>query len=340
MMTTGSESGFLTWDKRLAGRKLLITGGTGFFGRSILDRFLDLPAECRPELIVLSRAPDSFQGRFPQYEPLRIDWIKGDIAEFAVPHDRVDLVIHLATDVQSSASTGSVKLFNSIVHGTRHVLEWSVKLGVQRVLLASSGAVYGAQPPDVSHLKESRLSSIDPMNSVSTYALGKLGAEHLGCLLSAQQGLPVTIARCFSFIGPHLPLNSHFAVGNFMRDALNDREIIVKGDGTAVRSYMHTDDLVHWLMTILISGRPAQAYNVGSDVGVTMADLAGRVAERMPTPRPVRILKRPDPQASPDRYVPSTERARQELGLCLTCNLDQAIEATLNWHRNHRSPLS
>lgn len=328
----------MSWVNQLAGRRVFITGATGCFGRSLLDRFLALPSEQRPHLVLLSRAPHVFQQRFCQYASLSMEWVAGDVASFPGVAGNLDYVLHLATDVKPAGASGSLKWFDSMVQGTRRVLELSLRAGASRVLLTSSGAVYGPQPTHTSHLEESWAGSVDSTDPGSSYSLGKRVTEHLGCLFHAEHGLPVTLARCFTFVGPHLPLDAHFAIGNFMRDALHGRAIEVRGDGTAMRSYMHTDDLVEWLLTILVCGTPGRAYNVGSDVAVSIADLAHRVARQAPHPVSVRVLKQPDPQAAAQRYVPSIARARGELGLDVTRNLDQAIAATLNWHCAQRNP--
>ncbi len=149
------------------------------------------------------------------------------------------------------------------------------------------------------------------------------------CAYGDQHGFDATIARCFSFAGRHLPLDLHYAIGNFMRDALNGNRVEVRGDGTQVRSYMYAADLVIWLLAILCQGTPGRAYNVGSEEGVTMADLAHRVARLAPVPVGVHVAGLPPQFPRPDCYVPSTRRAQDELGLTQTINLDEAIARTL-----------
>ena len=95
-----------------------------------------------------------------------------------------------------------------------------MKSKVSRLLLTSSGAVYGPQSTEMDSISESYLGSPDPSNPLNAYGLGKRSAEQLCSLISKKYGFEIIVARCFAFVGGDLPQDKHFAIGNFIRDAL------------------------------------------------------------------------------------------------------------------------
>jgi dTDP-glucose 4,6-dehydratase len=146
-------------------------------------------------------------------------------------------------------------------------------------------------------------------------------------------GFDATIARLFAFVGPLLPLNANFAVGNFIGDVLQGGPVRVTGDGTPYRSYLYAADLAVWLWTILLRGKRAYPYNVGSQEGLTIADLASRVVQATSPGMRIEIAIRPTTGVPPQRYVPRTSRAEQDLGLQARIPLEEGVLRTLEWHR-------
>jgi dTDP-glucose 4,6-dehydratase len=204
------------------------------------------------------------------------------------------------------------------------------------LLLTSSGAVYGRQPPDLAHIPEDHPGGPDPTDPRSAYGEGKRLAELL-CTLFTPGGPACKIARCFAFVGPLLPLDRNFAAGNFIRDALAGGPIRVAGDGTPYRSYLFAADLAAWLWTILVRGAPARPYNVGSDAALDIAAVAAAVAGQFRPPPAVAVATPPAPGLPAERYVPSVERARRELGLDVWVPLGEALRRTVRFAAAVRS---
>jgi dTDP-glucose 4,6-dehydratase len=222
-------------------------------------------------------------------------------------------------------------MLDSIVAGTRRTLDFAVSAGASKFLLTSSGAVYGKQPSEMTHVPETYAGAPDTMNPRSAYGEGKRLAELLCAIYHQRQGLETKIARCFAFVGPYLPLDVHFAIGNFIRDAIAGRPIEIKGDGTPHRSYLYAADLAIWLWTILAHGAACRPYNVGSEESVSIADLARGVAAALQPDLGVHIAGRPAAGTPVARYVPETGRAA-ELGLQPYASLDCGIRRTASWN--------
>jgi len=320
--------------QELRGERILITGATGFFGCWLLESFawanrrLNLDA-CA---VGLSRRPELLAIKAPHLaEDPAISLHAADVRDGDFPKGNFSHCIHAATEASAKLNNEAPQeMFDTIVEGTRRALQFSSTSSVTRFLLVSSGAVYGIQPPKLTHVSEAFEGGPDPLNRASAYAEGKRGAEML-CSLAATPHFATTIARCFAFVGPYMELGAHFAIGNFINDRLHNRPIAVSGDGSAVRSYLYASDLMVWLWTILIKGESCRAYNVGSEEALNIATLAREVAAALPPLVDVHFAATPTHDAPVQRYVPSTARAREVLGLRAEMPLQDSIRRTYAW---------
>jgi dTDP-glucose 4,6-dehydratase len=222
-------------------------------------------------------------------------------------------------------------MFDTVVSGTRWALEFARQREIPRTLFMSSGAVYGQQPWELERVPESWSGGPICTNPLAAYAEGKRAAEMLCAIYAKQFGLDIVTARIFALLGPHIELGIHFAAGNFIRDAMQGRPVIVKGDGRPCRSYLYASDLTAWLLAMLVKARPGAVYNVGSDQSVSIADLARRTSDLLGGDG-VTILGAQDPGWNPGRYVPDTSLIRHELGVQQTQSLDEAILKTALWN--------
>lgn len=325
------------WEE-LRGQRLFITGGTGFFGRWILETFVHANEQLSlgASAVVLTRNPESFSLKAP-YLATRNDLklLQGDVRDFDFPDGDFSHVIHAGTT--SSAPVEPLEMFDTILQGTRRVLDFAVTHGTSNFLFISSGAVYGQQPPEITHISEDYHGAPDPLNPNSAYGEGKRAAELLCTLMANRHGFEAKIARCFAFVGPHLPLDAHFAIGNFIRDSLQDKSIQILGDGTPYRSYLYAADLTIWLWKILFKGESCQSYNVGSDLEISISELGKLVIETAGTEQSVIVHKQPAIAKAPERYVPSIEKARSKLQLQPYIDLSTSIQKTINWYRQQNS---
>jgi nucleoside-diphosphate-sugar epimerase len=328
------------WEE-MRGQRLFITGGTGFFGCWLVESFchanrmLSLGAS----VTVLSRDPGRFAAKCPHLSAdSAVALHAGDVRDFAFPEGEFRFVIHAATEASAKqAAEEPLEMLSTILAGTERTLAFAAKCGARRFLLTSSGAVYGRQPAEITHLPETYPGAPDPLDPASVYAEGKRASELMCALhqkLTRARGdeFEALIARCWAFTGAHLPLDAHFAIGNFIGDVLAGRPIAIGGDGTPRRSYLYGADLAIWLWTMLFRAPGLVAINVGSALDVSILELAERVAAVLNPETPVTRAKTPVTDAPIARYVPSIDRAEDLLGLRETIGLDEAIRRTAAWY--------
>jgi nucleoside-diphosphate-sugar epimerase len=320
------------WEE-LRGERIFITGGTGFFGCWLLESFawandrLGLNASA----LVLTRDPDAFRKKVPHLAThLAIHFHSGDVRSFEFPVGSFTHIIHAATESSVKLNSESpLLMLETIVDGTRRTLEFARQSGAKKILLTSSGAVYGKQPQEMTLIPEDYQGAPDPTDPLCAYGEGKRVAETLFSMYAGKYGFESKIARCFSFVGLYLPLDIHFAIGNFIRDGLNGGPIIIKGNGTPIRSYLYAADLAIWLWTILMRGKTSRPYNVGSDECQSIADTGRMVARAFAPPLKVDIRGKVYPDQEVERYIPSTSRAKEELGLTSYFPFQDALIRTI-----------
>ncbi|NDB69819.1 MAG: NAD-dependent epimerase/dehydratase family protein [Methylocystaceae bacterium] len=261
---------------------LFITGGTGFIGRWLLEtlKLADLRYTLNLRASVLTRNPENFAKKAPDlFNAPIFTLIAGDVQNFNFPEGDFTHLIHAATDASAELNARDPRLmFDTVLNGTRRALDFAVEKKISRILNLSSGAVYGPQPFNMEYVKEDWFGAPDCRRAVNAYGEGKRAAEMLCAIYEKQFGLSVTTARIFALLGPYLSIDTHFAAGNFIRDAIAGKKIIVQSSGSAVRSYLYVADLTEQLWRLLLRGEAGHAYNLGSSEGISIKDLAEKVA--------------------------------------------------------------
>lgn len=359
MMASGMHSTFaadldaaykrapLIW-RRLRGSHIFLTGGTGWLGRNLLEAICHANSvdDAQIKVTVLTRTPDRFAASAPNIAASPMILLhQGNVMDFPFPSGDFSHVIHGATTSAQETSHGErpIAKFDTLVLGTRRVLDFTLECGAQNILFTSSG-VASSQPADGAAISEDF--SEAPLTTDPNTALGqgKRAAEFLCSAHGAEFGLNVTIARCFSFIGPYMPLDLHYAIGNFIKDALNKHPIQVKGNGKPVRSYLYTTDLVVWLLTMLLREGTPRVFNAGSDQQISIRDLAHLVRDVVRPGLNVDVLNEPDSRVGNpvcNTYVPDISRARKELALDVWTDLRTAIQLTAeNFQQKTASALT
>ena len=297
-----------------AENKILVTGGTGFFGCSLLDMISSGNWQ-EYNFTMLSRRAEEFARSHRRYCLSNASFWSSDIRTLETCREKFDYIIHAATPLTDQPDDSELQ--DIIVNGTQAVLDFARKCSVKKLLYISSGGVYGQ---GTAPFKES-----DVCHPETVYGKAKLEAEKM----VFDSGIPAVVMRGFAFAGKHLKRDAHFAFGNFIADALDKRDIVIKGDGTPLRSYMHSDDLANWMMTMLFSGRAGEIYNCGSNEAVSIKYLAEKINAVLNPAGKISVLTQAASGAKVSCYVPDTSKAERELGLKITIDIENAIKLSV-----------
>jgi dTDP-glucose 4,6-dehydratase len=313
-------------------KSLLVIGGSGFFGKSILSAYQKglLEPWGISKLFVMARNASQLKKSQSKLLAGAVSLIDSDITICdELPYS--DFVIHAAssTDARNYSNNPEMEK-NNIIAGANNYIRLAKKFHRKsKIVYCSSGAIYGQTSPDIHFISESlyKNTSINSASNKLIYASAKQNSEHFFQLLGLSD-MSVSIARCFAFVGPFLPRNQHFAIGNFIEDVVNQRPIEIKATHKVYRSYMYADELVIWLMTIAASANSScPVFNVGSGEAVELHELAKRIACTFNLP--VKSSQIIDSEHV-DRYIPDVSKAEKELGLKIKIDLDAAIKLTIS----------
>ena len=312
---------------------LFITGGTGFVGTWLLESIAHANARLGLNIraTVLTRDPAQFMQRHPALAANdAFSFVMGDVRSLPAGLVAFDGVIHAATPASAALNRDApFEMLDTIIEGGRAVVDIAARSGAIPLLFTSSGAVYGTAPAELAAFPETYTGAPDALSPRVAYHEGKRVGEFQCAIAHHSAGVRAKIARLFAFVGPYLPMDRHLAVGNFIADAHAGRAIHIGGDGTTVRSYQYAAEMVTWLWAIYTRGEVLRAYNVGSEEAVTMRELATLTASSVSPQRAVEVHGTPTPGQRIDRYVPSTRRIREELGVVSSISIHESLRRTL-----------
>ena len=324
-----SEKIFYDFDfKPLNNSSICVLGGTGFIGTWLVSaiNYLNKYHGCRVDMTIYTRNRKLALEKFPlkEFPSLKIrefDFLTGitDLGEF-------DLIVNGSTPTSTKPNENSKHIFyypsinasESIIHSAQN------HKNLTRVVNLSSGAVYGPQSLSVSHQPE--VDAITLSEKLDDYSSAKIMSERVFTESGSTATLKSISPRLFAFFGPGLPLNQHFAIGNFIRDGLDGLPIRILGNPETKRSYMFPTDLIRWLLTALLDPKEGN-FNIGSEATISILELATLVSSLTST-RGVEILNRLAPASN---YVPSTSKFRQSYKVNETVALSEGLEWWIDW---------
>lgn len=326
--------------KEFRNKNIFVTGGTGFFGIWIIKSFLyaNKVFDLNAKMVVLSRNPLRFLRKHQDISNSKyLEFYQGDIRDFTPLDREFQFIIHGAATsaYETFINEDPLKKYDTVANGTKHLLDFAVQCKAEKILYISSGSVYGKQRIDTKCIKEDVLLAPNPLDYIaSALPEAKRVGEFLCAYYSDKYDIDIKIARCFSFIGPYMPLDIHYAVGNFIKGALDKNKIIIEGDGTPLRTFMYSADLMIWLWTILIKGKSCEPYNVGSDETVSIKQLAKMVSVCFDRNIDIVIKNRPDKATSSSKkYIPCIEKSKKAFNLDIYTDLKTSIQKTINFYK-------
>jgi nucleoside-diphosphate-sugar epimerase len=325
--------------KEIKNKTIFITGGTGFFGIWLTMSFIFINRKLKlnSKIILLTRNKDKFINKYKWLDDYsEISFLQADIIDFRFIEEDVDYIIHAATEASVKLNIDQpLAMFETVVNGTKRILEFAKLKKVESFLFTSSGAVYGTQPSSIENISEDYFGAPNASDAASVYGEGKRMAEVLCAVYHKHYDLPVKIARCYAFMGPFLALDSHFAAGNFIGNKIKEEDIIIEGDGTPLRSYMYSADLVIWLWTILFKGKNNNPYNVGSNQSISISQLAEIISKQNNSKQTNVIIKSPLSKRPVLRYVPDTNKAFYDLNVKVYTDIETCIRKTIDFNKKY-----
>jgi nucleoside-diphosphate-sugar epimerase len=326
----------------LVNKNILLTGSTGFVGTwlsaSYLHALETLGGSGR--LICVARTFNVLDcHRSMIHSHPNVTLISSDVRSLNIPSElKVDTIIHAATPASASLNANNpMEMISTIVDGQRNILDQAVRSGVRRVVFMSSGAVYGTQPMNLDRLPVDWNGGPKIANPANAYHEAKRLAEMMGHIYASKGQLEFVTARLFAFLAPFLPLDQHFAAGNFIRDVVSGRDPVLSGTGSSVRSYQYGSDMSSWIWAVTARGQNRGIFNVGSSESISVLDLAKaivRVSAKQLSPTVVSTST----AERATRYVPDVTEAQSQLNLHNKIDLTTAIKRTLNWAVQERKP--
>ena len=319
----------------LRGKSIFLTGGTGFFGKWLLESFIYVNEKLslNAKIISLSRNPELFIEQYPFYNDYKnsVRFVMGDILTYDFKiEEEVQFIIHAATAASDSLNKNNpLLMMDTITLGTRNLLDFALTQSIEGFLFVSSGAVYGKQPFDVSNIQETDSFKIDINNSNAAYSEGKRIAELYCSTYFEKYNLPIKIARCFAFVGPYLPLDTHFAIGNFINNVIKNENIVIMGDGSTTRSYMYASDLSIAIWKILLIGNNNKPYNVGVDKAYSLKEIASILNKNYGNEVQILNMNKDLPK---NIYVPNIDTLINQLEIKQFVQIEEAIQKTIKFN--------
>ena len=310
----------------MSGKRILVTGGSGFLGSHLCERLLANGDEviCVDNFFTGSKRNIYHLLSNPRFELMRHD------VTFPL-YVEVDEIYNLACPASPiHYQKDPVQTVKTCVHGAINMLGLAKRIGA-KILQTSTSEVYG--DPLVHPQVEEYWGHVNPIGLRSCYAEGKRCAETLFHAYWLQSKLPIKIVRIFNTYGPRMHPNDGRVVSNFILQALQDKDITIYGEGSQTRSFCYCDDLVEAIIRMMATGPEVTGpINIGNPGEFTILQLAEMVIEL--TNSNSKIIKMPLPADDPKQRRPDITKAREILKWQPTTQLREGLTKTIDYFSN------
>ncbi len=320
----------------LDNKVVMITGASGFVGRSLLRSLKNLKRTVNFKVHVICQ----YRTFSKCDEFVAIDeHIVAEIGSHFQTIKHPDIIFHCATPASAVMNIEEPRrMFELNVQAMDWILDNPVLTKNSPIIVfMSSGAVYGSQPDHLSHIPETWTGGLNTFSSGIAYAEGKRVAEFLLSEAARTGKVQQSICRLFAFSGVGIPFDRHFAIGNFVKDVVDNQKITVRSDGSSIRSYLDSDDMARWLLTASTKPRNDFPYHIGSEHALSIGELAETTSKVIGTLTgksiPVEILGTNSPIDGFKRYVPANRLTRAALGVEELITLEQSIVKMFHAYR-------
>ena len=243
----------------LNNKNVFVTGATGLIGKSLVKELLLLGAN----VIALVRDESKAIEMFGEQSGIR--FVVADICDFEITDYDLDYIIHAASITSSKAFVEQpVDVIDTALSGTKRVLSLACENDIKGMVYLSSMEVYGTPKTD-EKISESHSTDIDTMQVRSSYPESKRMCESLCMAYNSQYNVPVSVARLTQTFGPGVKYDDGRVFAEFARCVIENRDIILKTKGETKRCYLHLDDAIQGILTLLDKGQPGLAYNIANE---------------------------------------------------------------------------
>lgn len=324
----------------LKNQTILVTGGTGFMGKWIAEMisYINETEHFNITLYLLGRNAGKFKEEVPHLssKPF-IKLIEQDVRNIHDLPPEANYIINAAGSPDNREHVSQpLRTIETFYKGTQGILDAATRLGdLKKIVHISSHLVYGKNESE-DLIRESFSGKMEANTVNHVYGEAKRVAETLCSIYRSNFKLPVLILRPFAFIGPYQGLEKPWAINNFIRDGILGGPIRILGNGLTVRSYLYGSDMAYWILMSLIKGQTGESYNLGSNEGISLNDLALKIAGAMTNG--IEILSKSSKENYTDfsKLVPDTSKIVNALKVEQTYDLDAALKRTIVWNQLNR----